>query len=155
VAFAVVSGCCYGAYTVAAKVFLGSGVPRLLTVASTLLLGGLLLSPLIVVHHAHLLDAPTIALVGWMGVIATALAYALFIRGLSRTSASTAGTLSLAEPLAAAVLGILVLHERLTASATAGAFTLLLGLVVVIVPRRIAVMPAPAPMPARETAAPR
>jgi DME family drug/metabolite transporter len=155
VAFAVVSGCCYGAYTVAAKIFLGSGVPQMVTVASTLLLGGLLLSPLIVVHHAHLLDAPTVALVGWMGAIATAFAYALFIRGLARTTASAAGTLSLAEPLAAAVLGVLVLHERLTTNATVGAITLLLGLVVVVLPHRVAVTPAPELTPAAEPAVPR
>lgn len=155
VAFAVVSGCCYGAYTVAAKIFLETGAPQLVTVASTLVLGGLLLSPLIVVHHAHLLDASTVALIGWMGMIATALAYAFFIRGLSRTTASAAGTLSLAEPLAAAVLGILVLHERLTTNATVGAFTLLLGLVVVVLPHRVTRTSPPRPTPAAEPAGPR
>lgn len=157
VAFAVVSGCCYGAYTVAAKIFLGAGVPQMVTVASTLLLGGLLLSPLIVVHHAHLLTAPTVALVGWMGVIATALAYALFARGLSRTTASAAGTLSLAEPLAAAVLGIFVLHEHLTMNATVGSFVLLIGLAVVALPQRNrdpTFVPSPAPPSRRRRAAP-
>jgi DME family drug/metabolite transporter len=143
VAFAIVSGCCYGAYTVAAKIFLGAGVPQLVTVASTLVLGGLLLTPLIVAHPAHLLDAPTVALVGWMGLIATALAYVLFARGLSRTDASAAGTLSLAEPLAAAALGVLVLHERLTTNATVGALVLLIGLAVVALPQRDRTGPAP------------
>ncbi len=136
VAFAVVSGCCYGAYTVAAKIFLGTGVPQMVTVASTLVLGGLLLSPLVLIHPSHLIEAPTVALIGWMAVIATALAYALFARGLSRTTASTAGTLSLAEPLAAAILGVFVLHERLTVNATVGSIVLLIGLAVVAMPTR-------------------
>jgi DME family drug/metabolite transporter len=136
VTFAVVSGCCYGAYTVAAKIFLGTGVPQMVTVASTLVLGGLLLSPLVLIHPSHLIEAPTVALIGWMAVIATALAYALFARGLSRTTASTAGTLSLAEPLAAAILGVFVLHERLTANATVGSIVLLIGLAVVAMPTR-------------------
>ncbi len=136
VTFAVVSGCCYGAYTVAAKIFLGTGVPQMVTVASTLVLGGLLLSPLVLIHPSHLIEAPTVALIGWMAVIATALAYALFARGLSRTTASTAGTLSLAEPLAAAILGVFVLHERLTVNATVGSIVLLIGLAVVAMPTR-------------------
>ena len=108
----------------------------MVTVASTLVLGGLLLSPLVLIHPSHLIEAPTVALIGWMAVIATALAYVLFARGLSRTTASTACTLSLAEPLAAAILGVLVLHERLTANATAGSIVLLIGLAVVAMPTR-------------------
>ena len=136
IAFAVVSGCCYGAYTVAAKRFLGSRVPPMTGVAGTLLLGGLLLTPLIVLHPGHLLDPATLALSGWTGVVATALAYALFARGLAGTTATAAGTLSLAEPLAAAVLGLVVLHEHLSPGAIAGCLVLIAGLAAVAVPAR-------------------
>jgi DME family drug/metabolite transporter len=143
IVFAVVSGCCYGAYTVAAKIFIGTGTPTMVTVAATLVLGGVLLVPLIVVHPAHLLDLGTVALTGWIGVVATAGAYALFAWGLTGTTATAAGTLSLAEPLAAAALGVLVLHERLTPNATVGSLVLLAGLAVVAIParRRSAVTP--------------
>jgi DME family drug/metabolite transporter len=136
VAFAVVSGCCYGAYTVAAKIFLDSETPALVTVACTLLLGGALLTPLIVVHPAHLLDPATLALSGWIGIVGTAIAYALFAWGLTGTTATTAGTLSLAEPLAAVALGALVLHERFAVNATLGSVVLLSGLALVAVPSR-------------------
>ena len=50
----------------------------------------------------------------------TACAYVLFARGLARVPARTAGTLSLAEPLTATVLGALVLAESWTLTTAAG-----------------------------------
>lgn len=67
-------------------------------------------------------------LTGWVGVVATAGAYVLFARGLTRTRAATAGTLSLAEPLTAAVLGVILLAERPSGAGLAGACLLALGL---------------------------
>lgn len=148
VGFAIVSGCCYGAYTVAAKVFLGTGLPSTVTVAPTLVLGGLMATPLIAWHPESLTDGRTLAFVAWSGIVATALAYALFARGLTRSSAATAGTLSLAEPLTAAALGILVLGEHLTLPAAVGCLCLFCGLAVVAIPaRKAADDPALAPAP--------
>jgi len=65
-----------------------------------------------------------------LGLVATALAYFLFARGLRSVPAVHAVTLSLAEPLTAATLGILVLKERLTPEATIGMALVLAGLVV-------------------------
>ncbi len=65
---------------------------------------------------------------GWLvyiGVITTVVAYALFYRGLHTTSSETAGVLTLLEPLAAAVLAAIVLHERLSALGLIGAVLLL------------------------------
>ncbi|WP_327297554.1 EamA family transporter [Streptomyces sp. NBC_01197] len=50
---------------------------------------------------------------------------------MGRESGATAGALSLAEPLAAAVLGIALLGERLSPSGVAGGVLLLGGLVLV------------------------
>jgi len=47
-------------------------------------------------------------------------AYGLFYAGLRSTSSETAGVLTLLEPLAAAVLAAVVLHERLTGLGIAG-----------------------------------
>lgn len=131
VAFAVVSGVCYGAYTVAAKKFLSCDVPPTATVTATLLLGGILLSPLLIVFPSHLFGANSLALIAWLGIGTTAVAYMCFVSGLRRISAANAGTLSLAEPLTAAMLGVLVLGERLTVPATAGCLLLLAGLIIV------------------------
>ena len=65
---------------------------------------------------------------GWLvyiGVVTTVLAYALFYRGLHTTSSETAGVLTLLEPLAAAVLAAIALHERLTALGLVGAVLML------------------------------
>jgi drug/metabolite transporter, DME family len=65
---------------------------------------------------------------GWLvyiGVATTVVAYALFYTGLRSTSSETAGVLTLLEPLAAAVLAAIVLHERLTGLGIAGGALLL------------------------------
>lgn len=65
----------------------------------------------------------------WLGVATITVAYTLFTWGLQRLTAATAATLTLAEPLTAAVLGVTVLGERLTPLAVAGLGVLGAGLV--------------------------
>jgi len=48
-----------------------------------------------------------------LGLLATAAAYALLAAGLRRVTVATAATMSLAEPLTAAALGVALLGERL------------------------------------------
>ncbi|MDG4822409.1 DMT family transporter [Asanoa sp. WMMD1127] len=60
----------------------------------------------------------------YLGAVPTALAYALFFAGLSVVRANTAAVLALAEPVAAAVIAVLWLDERLTPAATAGSLLL-------------------------------
>jgi len=79
-----------------------------------------------------------------MGVIATGLSYALFGRGLQTVPVSIAGTLTLAEPLTASLLGIFILHEQLTLSGVFGVGLLFCGLGILAVQTRKH-MPAPAP----------
>jgi drug/metabolite transporter, DME family len=65
---------------------------------------------------------------GWLvyiGIVPTALAYALFYLGLRSVSSETAGVLSLIEPLTAAALATAVLHERLGPLGVLGAAVLL------------------------------
>jgi len=66
-----------------------------------------------------------------LGVVATALAYALFGRGLVLVPTATAATLSLFEPLTATVLGMVILGERLTLLQFAGAAAILAGVAVI------------------------
>src|SRR5205823_8240682 len=86
----------------------------------------------------------TLALVGWLAVPATAFGYLLFVTGLRHVTAAAAGTLSLAEPLVAALLGLTLLGEQLPWPAGAGAGLLLTGLVVATmpVPRRSSTWPS-------------
>lgn len=70
-----------------------------------------------------------------LGLVATALAYMFFARGHRSVPAVHAVTLSLAEPLTAAALGIIVLNERLTLTAALGMGLVLSGLVVLALTR--------------------
>lgn len=63
-----------------------------------------------------------------LGVIATGISYLLFAKGLAHVSSSTAVTLSLAEPLTAAMLGVFLLGEHLTIISWTGISFLLLGI---------------------------
>jgi DME family drug/metabolite transporter len=67
---------------------------------------------------------------GWLvyiGIVPTVAAYWLFYRGLRSTVSEVAGVLTLLEPLAAAVLAALVLHESLSGWAVVGGLLMLVA----------------------------
>ncbi|MGP3917566.1 DMT family transporter [Nonomuraea sp. 10N515B] len=70
----------------------------------------------------------------YLGLATTALSYFLYGRGLRTTPVATAATLALAEPAVAALLGLVVLGERLAPVSVAGLVLLALSLVAVAVP---------------------
>lgn len=63
-----------------------------------------------------------------LGIMATGIAYLFFAKGLIHVSSSTAVTLSLAEPLTAALLGVLIVGEDLTITSWTGILLLILGI---------------------------
>jgi len=68
--------------------------------------------------------------VGWLlilylGLVPTALAYALYLRGLRSVPATVSAIITLLEPLGSTVLAVLLLGERLTALGLLGAALLL------------------------------
>lgn len=69
-----------------------------------------------------------------LGIMATGIAYLLFAKGLIHVSASTAVTLTLAEPLTAAVLGVFLLGEYLNTTSWLGILFLLLGIGILVWP---------------------
>lgn len=148
--YAVAAGGCFGVYTVSAKRLIRARVSMTAAVPVTLLLGGAALAPWTLPALPDLTAVRSLALVAWLGPVTAALAYWFFVTGLRRVTAATAGTLSLAEPLVAAVLGIGVLREHLSPLMAAGSLLLLGGLVIVSVPGRPAAaraarMPGPPP----------
>lgn len=84
----------------------------------------------------------------WLGLATVALAYALFTWGLGGLSAATAATLTLAEPLTASLLGVMLLGERLSLPAVAGLAVLAAGLVLLAATSRSRRNPAPTPLEA-------
>lgn len=64
----------------------------------------------------------------YIGVVPTIAAYWLFYRGLRSTSSEVAGVLTLLEPLTAAVLASIVVHESLSGTALVGAALMLVAI---------------------------
>ncbi|MGW0871153.1 DMT family transporter [Streptomyces sp. NPDC002740] len=73
--------------------------------------------------HGHL--AMSVALLGYLGAIPTALAYALFFSALMAVRATTVSVVMMLEPVAALFLGVTLLGERLTVATAAGSAVLL------------------------------
>jgi DME family drug/metabolite transporter len=94
-------------------------------------IGALLLSPFLMTADLHWMAAPRgIAVVLHLGVVVTSLSYWLFARGLRTVPVAAAVTLTLVEPLTAALLGIVLLGERLSRTAFGGIALLFAGLAV-------------------------
>ncbi|MEE4546397.1 EamA family transporter [Streptomyces sp. V4-01] len=67
----------------------------------------------------------TVLLLGYLAVVPTALAYALYFAGAAVLRAATVSVVALIEPVSAAALAVLLLGERLTAATLAGTVILL------------------------------
>lgn len=135
VLLALAAGASYAGYTLAIKRLLPGNSPNAV-IAIVFTLGAVMLSP--VLFHSDLnwsLEPGGILIILHLGVVTTALAYLLFAHGLRSVPAVNAVTLSLAEPLTAATLGILILKERLTTTTTIGMLLVLAGLFVLGIPR--------------------
>jgi DME family drug/metabolite transporter len=76
-------------------------------------------------HAVHL--GRTLALLGYLACVPTALAYALYFAGAAVLRAATVSVVALIEPVSAAVLAVTVLGEHLTAATVAGTLVLLLA----------------------------
>jgi DME family drug/metabolite transporter len=130
VGLALAAGAGYATYTVTAKGLLEDGHAPEAVMAATFGVGGVLLVPVLLATAGDWLLTPGgIGLVAYLAVVPTAVAYVLFARGLRHLPAGEAATLTLAEPLTATALGALVLAERPSAVALAGAGLVLAGLV--------------------------
>lgn len=77
-------------------------------------IGALLLVPLLVTQPlGWVLTAPGVAMAAHLGILATGIAYLLYGWGLRSVSTSTAVTLTLVEPVTAAVAAVPLLDEQL------------------------------------------
>lgn len=121
------AGLSFGSYAVLAKRLVARGIGYLETVALSMAAAAVLLVPFLVLgvlrseDPAAVLRPPGLLVLLWLAVAATALGYLLFAAGLRMVTAVTGSTLTLAEPLTAALLGVLVFAERLGPTARVGA----------------------------------
>jgi len=132
IVLAVAAGASYAFYTLMIKGLLEHHAPdAIMTVV--VCAGALLLSPLLLTcDHAWLLQPRSIAVVLHLGIATMALSYWLFARGLRTVQVGSAVTLSLAEPMTAAILGFVVVGETIQLQSFSGICLIFTGLVVLV-----------------------
>jgi DME family drug/metabolite transporter len=145
VALAITSGVGYATYTVLTKRMLDAGEAPEGVMAAGFGGAGLLLAPALILAGPGFLATPGgLAMAAYLAAVPTALAYVLFSRGLRHLSSGETATIVLAEPLTAAVLGVVALGEHPSPAAGAGALLVLAGLLVLAVPGGRRLVPAKA-----------
>ncbi|CCH16809.1 DMT family transporter [Micromonospora lupini] len=119
------SGLGYAVTTLISRQVSQHTAPMTLTTISTVV-GALTLAPMAVVSGVAVdVRLDTLALLLHLGVVTTAVAYALFYAGLRTTAGSVAAVLTLLEPLTAAALAVALLHEPLPLPVLVGGALLL------------------------------
>lgn len=73
---------------------------------------------------------------GYLGLLPTAIGYALFYTGMRTTSAASASIATLMEPLTATIIAVAVFREPLSPQALIGGLLLLTAMVVLMLDRR-------------------
>lgn len=105
----------------------GGGVPTGIAVTTTAFtLGALLLTPAALaagLRFPH--DPQAVALLLYLGLVPSAIAYGLFFTGIRSVPGPVASIVTLMEPMTATVLATAFLGERLTAPALTGALLVL------------------------------
>ena len=130
IALAIGAGAAYSTFSLVSKQMLDRH-PVETVMAVVFSLGAVMLSPLLFTQRIDWAFTPRgAAVILHLGLLATALAYLLYGRGLALLPLSTAVTLSLAEPLTAGILGVALLGEKMTALSFAGVALIFSGLVV-------------------------
>ncbi|WP_295790803.1 DMT family transporter [uncultured Microbacterium sp.] len=131
------AGMSYALYTVCGKALIERGWNSTRVMGTVFGVAALWSVPVLLAAGTAWLTTPAgLGLTLWLGVVTTAVAYLLFGWGLARLSAVTVSTLTLAEPLAATLLGLFVLREQLTLASGIGLALIAVGLAVVSAPVR-------------------
>lgn len=137
IALALLSGFGYAAYATVASALITRGEDDRAVVGVLFGGAGVLLLPVLLVYGpGWLFTGAGATAVLYLGLVTTGAGYVLYGRGLRTTPVATATTLTLAEPAVAAVLGLVVLGERLGPVALGGLALLVLSLLVLTLPGR-------------------
>jgi DME family drug/metabolite transporter len=140
VALALLAGASYAVFTCYGARIIRAGHSSRAAMGSLFGLGALVLLPVLALTGGPLLSEPRGLLVTtYLAVVPMCVAYVLFGAGLAHVPAGTATTLTLFEPVVAAVLGVAVVGERLGAWAWTGTALVLLGLLVLTATVRVPV----------------
>lgn len=128
--FALGAGLSFAGYAIVSKKVLVTmdAIPAVAVIFS--LSACCLLPFLLMMDLSYLIDPANFVIILYLGIGATSLSYILFSSGLKKIPSSSAVTLSLAEPLTAALLGVFIVGEVLSGIAWVGVVFLLAGIVV-------------------------
>ncbi len=140
----LIGGFTYALYSWTARGLMLRGIRSSVAMGATFGIGGLLLMPVLAMTGAPFLTSWGNAAVGiYMALVPMFLGYVCFGLGLARIPASLATTISLIEPVVAAILAILVVGESLPPVGWAGVGLVIACLAIVTLPaRRRPVRPA-------------
>lgn len=131
IALAVAAGLGWAVFSTVAKDHISNGRDSTAVMASLFCGGGLLLAPFLLAHSPGWVwtaRGVTVAVV--LGVLTVGVAYTLYGWALRHLPAPTVITLTLLEPVTAAVLAAVVVHEGIRPSGWVGVACVLVGLTV-------------------------
>ncbi len=138
VVLAALAGLSYAAYSLIGGRLIARGHPSTAVMGTMFGAAALLVLPVLLGSDTHWLVTLRGAAVSvHLAVVTTFLAYRLFGHGLRHTVAQVATALTLAEPAVAAVLGVAVLGEHLSAISWGGLAVLAVGLLFLALPAGI------------------
>ena len=135
IALGLLGGATYALYTWTARRMMQSGLPSRVAMGATFGLGGLALMPVLFVSGGAFLSAWNHAAVGlYMAFVPMFLGYLAFGYGLARVQASMATTITLFEPVVAALLAVVIVGERLAPAGWIGVALVVACLAVITLP---------------------
>lgn len=126
--FGLMAGASYAFYTVFGVRFARRGEQPTHVLAASFAVSGLLLIPVFVTSGTWWMSWSSLALILWLGLATTTLAYILFGRGLGALQPGHIATLNLAEPVIATLLGVFILSEPMGALGAVGCVLVIVGL---------------------------
>ena len=136
VTLSLIAGFVFAIYTIVSKALLVK-VEAIPAVAMTFSISATILMPFLFIFDSSWVTEPSnIAIILYLGFMTTSVAYILYLTGLQKVPSSSAVTLSLGEPLTAAVLSVFVVGEVLSAVSWVGVLLLLGGIVVLTISGR-------------------
>ncbi len=129
ISLAFLAGLGWAVFATVAKHQIDGGVPSTAIMAAMFTGAAAVLSPVLIWHSPAWAFQPSgLAIVLFLGVATVGVAYTLYGFALQHLAAPTVITLTLLEPITAAVLGAVVVHEIVGAAGWAGIALVLVGL---------------------------
>ncbi|WP_333603196.1 DMT family transporter [Pantoea eucrina] len=137
IALGLLAGFTYAFYSWSARRLMQAGVASGAAMGATFGAGGILLMPVLFMTGAPLLASWNTAAVGiYMALIPMFVGYLCYGYGLARIPASMATTITLLEPVIAALLAVLLVGERLPFAGWAGVSLIVVCLGIITAPAK-------------------